>query len=99
MAGPAIKVSVSRKTERGAPREKPIPILAFWDNDGRLSGSIEKGVRLYVKLGDGQGFEVKSGKDGTFWINAFDNREPARPASGGGQSPADGPSDDELLEF
>lgn len=98
MAGPAIKVSVSRKTERGKPREKPIPIIAFWDNDGRLSGTIEKGVRLFVEV-DGRRGEITTGKAGLHWINAFDNREaqPARTISDADDSA--GKTDDELLDF
>lgn len=97
MARPAIKISVTRKTSPGAAREKPIPILAVWDNDGRLSGTIEKGVRLFVEV-DGRRGEITTGKTGAHWINVHDNREPV-PASARSDADDGSKSDDELLDF
>lgn len=94
MPGPALKISVSRKTARGAPREKPIPILVVWENDGRLSGAIEKGVRLFVEVtinGERRRGEITAGRDGQHWINVIDNREsnPREARSNGAGAPAD----------
>ena len=79
MPRPALKISVVRKGERGAPREKPTYILAFWENDdGRLSGQIEKGVRLFLEVevnGEKRRGEITAGRNGLHWINAHDDRE------------------------
>lgn len=97
MPRPAIKISVTRKTDRGAARAKPIPLLAVWDNDGRLSGSIEKGVRLFVEV-DGRRGEITTGRDGAHWINVHDNRE-AAPVPRSDADDVSGKSADDLSDF
>lgn len=97
MPRPALKISIVRKGERGAPREKATFILAFWENDsGRLSGSIEKGVRLFVEV-DGRRGEITAGRDGLHWINAHDDRERVMRAPSSDAAEVSG--DDDLANF
>lgn len=69
-----------------------LPLVAIWDNGGRLSFSLEKGVR--IKAGE---VEVTLGKAGEHYGNAYINvrLEPTSAPAGGGPGPAvDSPVDD-----
>jgi len=73
---PKIKVAIKSK----AAGAQTISLFAAWDNDGRLSASLDKRVlELAVKLDDGNIVRVKRGADGKpdHWINVYDNASSA----------------------
>ena len=70
MAGnkPAFKVQAKSKNT-----DTRVNILAVWDNNGRLSGTLDRDVvAVKVKLPDGSVVELTNDHA---WFNVYDNRE------------------------
>lgn len=105
MAGTGRKpdITIGFKAVNASKETKDTPFAAFWSEDGRLGGGLDKRVaQVKIQLEDGTVVHIKreNGKL-THWCNAKDWRDGPRRSSGGGgrRSEPQGDTDDGEIPF